>query len=100
METYVQGASDADRSLQLLIDHFEQSDEPTVIVFYGDHLPMLGYDYDVYAQAGFVSTGRSEQWSLEELKSMHSVPFVMWTNEGLPKEHVPTLSTSFLGAMC
>ncbi|MGG2197996.1 MULTISPECIES: LTA synthase family protein [Paenibacillus] len=98
LETYVQGASDADRSLQLLIDHFEQSDEPTVIVFYGDHLPMLGYDYDVYAQAGFVSTGRSEQWSLEELKSMHSVPFVMWTNEGLPKEHVPTLSTSFLGA--
>lgn len=94
LETYTQGARDADQSLQMLIDHFEQSDEPTVIVFYGDHLPMLGMDYDVYKQGGMVS---SSQWSLEETKRMHSVPFVMWSNAELPQEHVPSLSDSFLG---
>ncbi|MEK8131198.1 LTA synthase family protein [Paenibacillus filicis] len=98
LATYAQGVRDADRSLQMLIDHFQQSDEPTMIVFYGDHLPMLGYDYDVYAQAGFISTGRSDQWSLEELKKMQSVPFVTWSNFNLPKETVPTISNSFLGA--
>lgn len=98
LETYTQGAHDADQSLQMLIDHFEQSDEPTVIVFYGDHLPMLGLNYDVYQQGGLVHTGNSEQWSLDELKSMHSVPFVTWSNFDLPKQKVPALSDSFLGA--
>ncbi|GAB7055856.1 LTA synthase family protein [Paenibacillus sp. YK5] len=98
LQTYAQGVYNADHSLKMLIDHFEKSDEPTVIVFYGDHLPMLGYDYDVYVQSGFVSTGRSDQWSLEEQKRIHSVPFVMWSNMDLPKEHVPILSNSFLNA--
>ncbi|WP_282939205.1 LTA synthase family protein [Paenibacillus sp. RC67] len=94
LETYTQGAHDADQSLQMLIDHFQQSDEPTVIVFYGDHLPMLGMDYDVYKQGGMVG---SSSWTLEENKKMHSVPFVMWSNVDLPKEQVPTISDSFLG---
>lgn len=94
LETYTQGVHDADQSLQMLIDHFEQSDEPTVIVFYGDHLPMLGLGYDVYKQGGMIGSG---QWSLEETKQMHSVPFVMWSNVKLPKEQVPSISDSFLG---
>ncbi|GAA4865921.1 LTA synthase family protein [Paenibacillus vulneris] len=94
LETYTQGAHDADQSLQMLIDHFQQSDEPTVIVFYGDHLPMLGMDYDVYKQGGMIGNG---SWSLEDNKKMHSVPFVMWSNVDLPKEQVPVLSDSFLG---
>lgn len=98
LETYTQGVRDADASLQKLIDHFEQSGEPTVIVFYGDHLPMLGYDYDVYTQGGFIHTSKSEQWSLEELQRMHSVPFVTWSNVQLPKDWKPALSNSFLGA--
>jgi phosphoglycerol transferase MdoB-like AlkP superfamily enzyme len=98
LETYTQGAHDADASLQKLIDHFKESGEPTVIVFYGDHLPMLGYDYDVYTQASFIHSSKSEQWSLDELKRMHSVPFVTWSNVDLPKEQVPVLSNSFLGA--
>lgn len=95
LETYTHGVRDADQSLQMLIDHFERSDEPTVIVFYGDHLPMLGLDYEVYKQGGFIGT---QAWSLEEQKNMHSVPFVMWSNFELPQEHVPTMSNSFLGA--
>jgi phosphoglycerol transferase MdoB-like AlkP superfamily enzyme len=98
LETYSQGVKDADRSLQMLIDYFEHSEEPTVIVFYGDHLPMLGYDYDVYTQGGLVHTGNSEQWSLEELRAMRSVPFVMWSNQALPVQKVPILSASFMGA--
>ncbi|SFM20292.1 Phosphoglycerol transferase MdoB [Paenibacillus sp. 1_12] len=98
LETYTQGAYDADASLQKMIDHFTETGEPTVIVFYGDHLPMLGYDYDVYTQTGFIPSSKSEQWSLEDLKRMHSVPFVTWSNIDLPMEQVPTLSNSFLGA--
>jgi len=98
LETYVQGARDADASLKMLIDHYSASEEPTMIVFYGDHLPMLGYDYDVYRQAGFVSSGNSAEWSLEETKKMHSTPLVVWSNFGQEKKNVPLISSSFLGS--
>jgi phosphoglycerol transferase MdoB-like AlkP superfamily enzyme len=98
IDNYTQGAHDADHSLKLLIDHFKQSNEPTVIIFYGDHLPMLGYNYDVYAQSGFVKSNKPEEWSLEEIKKMHSTPLVMWSNISLPKKNFPAISSSFLGA--
>ncbi|MEK3724823.1 sulfatase-like hydrolase/transferase [Paenibacillus sp. FSL H8-0034] len=98
LETYTQGVYDADASLQKLIDHFTETGQPTVIVFYGDHLPMMGYDYDVYAQTGFIQSSKSEEWSLDDLRRMHSVPFVTWSNVDLPKEQIPVLSNSFLGA--
>ncbi len=98
LETYTHGAHDADQSLKMLIDHFKDSEEPTVIVFYGDHLPMLGLSYDVYKQAGFIHTDNEAEWTLEETKKMHSVPFVVWSNVSLPKQNIPTLSDSFLGS--
>ncbi|MDR6552115.1 LTA synthase family protein [Paenibacillus qinlingensis] len=98
LETYTQGAHDADQSLQMMIDHFKDSDEPTLIVFYGDHLPMLGMDYQVYKEAGFISTSDANKWSLEEIKKMHSIPLVTWSNFDMPKQDIPLLSDSFLGA--
>lgn len=98
LETYAQGAHDADQSLQKLIDHFKDSDEPTMIVFYGDHLPMLGMDYQVYKEAGFISTSDANKWSLEEIKKMHSTPLVTWSNFDMPKQDNPVISASFLGA--
>ncbi|MDF2650838.1 MAG: sulfatase [Paenibacillus sp.] len=98
LETYAQGAHDADQSLQMLIDHFQESNEPTMIVFYGDHLPMLGFDYQVYKEAGFIQTSNANNWSLEEVKKMHSIPLVTWSNFDMPKQDIPVLSSSFLGA--
>lgn len=98
LQTYVQGVHDADASLRQLIEHYEQSEEPTFIIFYGDHLPMLGYDYDVYKQGGFIQTGLAKDWTLEELKKMHSVPFVTWSNFPVKDEAVSTISSSFLGS--
>ncbi|MEC0231244.1 LTA synthase family protein [Paenibacillus alba] len=98
LETYTQGAHDADQSLQMLIDHFKDSSEPTMIVFYGDHLPMLGMDYQVYKEAGFINSSNTSDWSLEEVKKMHSIPLVTWSNFDMPKQDIPLLSDSFLGA--
>jgi phosphoglycerol transferase MdoB-like AlkP superfamily enzyme len=98
LETYTQGAHDADQSLQMLIDHYEKSSEPTMIVFYGDHLPMLGLDYQVYNESGFIHTSNPNEWSLDEVKKMHSIPLVTWSNFDMPKQQIPLLSDSFLGA--
>ncbi|WP_438445335.1 LTA synthase family protein [Gorillibacterium sp. sgz5001074] len=97
LATYAEGIRDADRSLELLMEGFEELDEPTVVVFYGDHLPMLGYDYDTYVQTGFLSSPNSGNWTSEELRKIRSVPFAVWSNIGLPQERIPAMSYSFLG---
>lgn len=98
LNTYTLGARDADKSLKLLIDHFEQSGEPTYIVFYGDHMPMLGYDFDVYKQGGFIESSQMENWSLEDLRRMRSVPLVTWSNFPAEGENGTVISASFLGS--
>lgn len=98
LNTYTLGARDADASLRSLIEHFEESGEPTFIVFYGDHLPMLGYDFDVYKQGGFIESSLMENWSLEELQRMRSVPLVTWSNFPAEGEAGNVISSSFLGA--
>lgn len=98
IETFAEGARDADASLQMLIDHFEQSDEPTVIVFFGDHLPMLGMNYQAYIEGGFIGHAYTDQWALEEVQKMYSTPFVVWSSEGLEAKQVPVLGASFLGS--
>ncbi|MDF2926486.1 MAG: sulfatase [Paenibacillaceae bacterium] len=98
LETYTQGAHDADRSLQMLIDHYADSDEPTYIVFYGDHLPTLGLEYDLYRQAGFVGSSNPDDWSLEEYERLRSTPFVTWSNFSVKEEKAEVISSSFVGS--
>lgn len=91
LETYVQGLSDADRSLKMLVEHFEKKSEPTMIVFFGDHLPLLGENYQVYREAGFYK----EDHSYSDYRKMYSVPLLIWSNYPLKKEKID-FNASFL----
>ncbi len=41
VKTYAQGVYDADKQLGRLYEYIQTLDEPTIIVFFGDHLPYL-----------------------------------------------------------
>ncbi|MFB6362737.1 LTA synthase family protein [Paenibacillus elgii] len=92
-ETYAQGLSGADRALQELVVHFSKLKEPTIIVFFGDHLPSLE-KLLVYKESNYIS-GEDDPDFLEK---MHNTPVVVWSNY-LPKEAKEELhmSPSFLG---
>ncbi|SCW34512.1 Sulfatase [Paenibacillus tianmuensis] len=92
-ETYAQGLSGADRALQELVLHFSRLKEPTIIVFFGDHLPSLE-KLLVYKESNYIS-GEDDPDFLEK---MHNTPVVIWSNY-LPKEAKEELhmSPSFLG---
>ncbi|WP_019533196.1 LTA synthase family protein [Paenibacillus ginsengihumi] len=97
-ETLAQGLSGADRMLQELVAHYRQTKEPTVIVFFGDHLPYLEENYKVYRESGYLS-GEDDP---DFLDKMHRVPFVVWSNYELPNTPQPAerelyMSPSFLG---
>jgi len=92
VETYARGVAEADQALQILVEHFQKSKQPTIIVFFGDHLPALGEDYQVYREIGFYQQDNT----YEEYQRMHTVPLVIWSNY-LPRVPGLKLNSSFLG---
>ena len=57
LTAYTYGLHNADSALELLIEHFSNRKEPTLIVFYGDHLPDLGEHLLVYRETGSARRG-------------------------------------------
>ncbi|WP_458411609.1 LTA synthase family protein [Schinkia sp. CFF1] len=92
LQSYTEGVVEADEALHELIQYYEKSAEPTIIVFYGDHLPFLGADYLTYKEAGFVG----DDWSLEDFHKMRTTPLVVWSNFEHERVEFPSISPSFL----
>jgi len=99
VNTYIQGLYDADKALKYLIENLEKIDEPTAIVFLGDHLPYLGKDYLVYKETGYISENEKE-WSDTDKLKMKSVPYIIWANYEINKDKIETnsfISAQFIG---
>jgi len=92
LDNYSNTLSDVDQSLKQLIDGLKQIKQPTEVIFYGDHLPMLGDNYSVYKEAGFVKGDNSYQ----DYLNLQSVPFVTWNNFSTTKQNL-RLSANFMG---
>lgn len=78
IRSYATGAYLADEALGYLIDYFENEDEDTVIVFFGDHQPHLG-------QVDLRTLGLTH-WQNDEAtntKLTYSTPYVIWNNFGV-----------------
>lgn len=98
LRSYTQGISDADAAYKQLLDYYETSDEPTIVVFFGDHLPAIGHDYRLYKQADFVPRGVGEEnWELEDYLKTRTTPLAIWNNYGAEVPNLGTVSPSFLG---
>lgn len=99
-----QGISNASDALVKLVDSFRDCDEPTVIVFFGDHRPGLGLSGGgtVYSELGMVPDDFS-QWTPEQLSELYSTSYLIWSNDPdyLPAAAGSTLDTScnYLGAL-
>lgn len=59
MKSYAQGIYDADKMLKKLYDYIQTLDEPTILIFYGDHLPFLQTSdgKNVYDNIDYFNTG-------------------------------------------
>jgi phosphoglycerol transferase MdoB-like AlkP superfamily enzyme len=97
LDLYCQVLSETDDALKILIEGVKELEEPTMVVIYGDHLPMLGYDYAVYREADYINGTTS----YEEYMKLHTAPLLVWDN--FPKEHkldkeTLRMTPNFLGA--
>ena len=92
--TYAEGASDADRGLKRLMNWASKRKRPTVIAFFGDHLPPLGF---VYVETGFMKEPVAKRKApIDEMLEQHETPLVVWSNRTGPARHIGSISPAFL----
>jgi len=102
LDALTQGAADSSKALGKLIDYFSDCDEPTIIIFFGDHRPGLPLSdgTTVYSALGMCDA-LNANWSTETLASLYSTDYVIWSNDPslLPGDAGSTMDTSsnFLG---
>ena len=100
MDNLLHGLHDADAALGVLTRYFEQREEPTIIVFWGDHLPGLNTGLGketLYSLLGYVDGDETKDWDSDTMKKMHSTRFLVWNNYGADLSVPAEMSTLGLG---
>lgn len=94
LENYATGELAFDKAFQTLVEHYERSGEPTVILAFGDHLPGFGSNYYGFKDAGYIK-GNDDPDLMEKL---HFTPFVIWDNTTGRKREELRMNAHYLGA--
>lgn len=93
-EEYLTLIREADAAIPTLIDYFSQIEDPTVIVFFGDHQPMVEESfYETLAGKPLA------EWTLAEAQSRYVVPFFIWANYEIEAEENVFTSANFLSEL-
>lgn len=82
----------SDTALQYLVEYFETQEEPTVIVFFGDHQPT-----DLVAEPILSLNGMSNSTlTTTENELRYEVPYVIWANYDIDEASNANTSANFL----
>lgn len=92
-DQYLSLVKRSDEAFQYLLDYFSASDEPTMIVMFGDHQPSVeDAFFDVIA-------GRpSDEVPAKEHLMWYETPFVIWTNYEQPAKDMGKLGAVYLSS--
>ncbi len=91
-EQYLSLLRESDDALKYLIEYFENVDEPTMIVFFGDHYPTLDNDfYDT------ILGTELETITSQESLPLYQTPYFVWANFNIRVGSGGLKSPNFLG---
>ena len=99
INNYLWGVEDTGNRMAEMLDRFRASDEPVVLVFFGDHKPWLGEQSVTYDALGIDIRSQSE----ESFYNYYITDYLIWANDAakaaLGKDFLgegPTVSPCFL----
>ncbi len=97
LSTYLEAINHADHELGALIDYLEKRGRPTVLVFFGDHLPSLPL---TLRQTGVVdSIDRINQLEPTRRAFLYEVPLLVWSTVKPGPRSLGAMSSTFLGPL-
>ena len=77
--SYAEGVHDADAAFAKLVDWAKKRERPTILVFFGDHLPPLSA---VYVESGFLKNNTPPRRApIPDMLRAHGTPLVIWSNK-------------------
>lgn len=93
LNQYLSLLKESDRSLEQLITYFDQVDDPTIIVFFGDHQPTDSVVAPIYKLNGRSVYSLTE----EELRLRYQVPYIIHANFDIEEAQNVPMSANYLG---
>lgn len=88
---YLRCVLESDRAFSELVDYFSAQEEPTIILFFGDHQPGL----DFFGEPGEMA----EKSQIKSALSYYVVPYVIWANYDLVPADMPEISANYLSSL-
>jgi phosphoglycerol transferase MdoB-like AlkP superfamily enzyme len=85
---------ESDRAIGELVEYFRQVDEPTVVVFFGDHQPNLPQAY-----LNRVLNAQGWDISIENFMKKYRVPFFIWANFDIEERTIDRISLNYLSSV-
>lgn len=92
-ENYLTLARESDRAVGELLEYLKNYNEPTAVLFFGDHQPAI--------ETAFVemAVGKPQsEFTLEDRQKMYTVPFFLWCNYDIQERQIERMSINYLGA--
>lgn len=93
--TYARGIQLSQNALYDFIQSLKQMEEPTLVLYFGDHLPMMGNNYSYYRETGYLNDDDEPQRLKDDLR-MTTTPFLLWANYPIPTGEMPTQNASYM----
>jgi len=85
---------ESDRTIGELVAYFKEKDEPTIVVFFGDHQPYLPQAYiDAVLGTGEGATLK------ESFMKKYRVPFFIWANYDIEEQEIEHVSINYLSSI-
>ena len=89
---YLSLIQETDKAVGELIERLEKSDEKTIVVFFGDHLPALA---DTFYED--LNGATKEDAEFELSRKYYETPFFIWANYDIPEQKDVVTSLNYLG---
>lgn len=89
LNNYFGTIADTNENLKNLVEHYEQSEDPVILVLFGDHKPWLGDGNSVYNELG-INLNNTES---EGFKNYYSTRYLIWANDAAKE----VLDNDFVG---
>lgn len=74
LRDFATGIQQADAMMGSLIQYFSKVEEPTILVFWGDHYNTVGKGYELYEKTGYIAKGDTKS------PLLHGTPLAIWSN--------------------
>ena len=79
----LEGVTRADQALGMLVEELRSTEEPTIVVFFGDHRPNLFMTdgETVYTKLGLCPENDTLNWTAEQINDLYATDYLIWAND-------------------